>query len=108
MTWCWGENESCSLVTMRDQRKVLSITFNAVTSRFTLQDHGQDFELVVLLLPTTPLNQTLGRSTSPPYILRYRYYSPGLFITIEAIPTISLFTETHHRHWSHSPFLNNP
>ena len=54
-----------------------------------------DFESVVLFSHTTLLNQTLSRSTSPPYILLY--YSSTLFTTI------TLFTKTLHRHWSHPP-----
>ena len=77
------------------QHSIASSLRQIVERLWVLPNRKLDFESVVLFSHTTPLNQTLSRSTSPPYIPRYHYYSPGLSTTVRAIPIISLFTKTH-------------
>ena len=87
------------------QHSIASSLRKIMERLWVLHNRQLDFESVVLFSHTAPLNQTLSCSMSLLYIPRYRYYSPGLSTTVRAIPIISLFTKTHHRHWNHPPFF---
>lgn len=85
------------------RRRQLTSLFKSWTRLWVVHTRQLDFESVVLFSRTTPLNQTLSRSTSPPYILRY--YSSRLFTTIT---TIIFSPRPFTAIGAIPPFLNNP